>query len=68
MHINSHVIFFAPYPTFAHLNVTIITSVPHVRFGEDTQCLTALRDNAASHLRDVDATRAPLFFFFFPNG
>lgn len=36
---------------------------PHIPFGEDTGLLAALRDNATSHRRDVDATRAPLFFF-----
>lgn len=36
---------------------------PHIPFGEDTRLLAALRDNATSHRRDVDATRAPLFFF-----
>lgn len=59
--INSHLLSILYHIPLSHISHTpecyYYHQHPHIPFGKDT------RDNAASHRGDVDATRAPLFFF-----
>lgn len=60
-YINSHLLSLLYHIPLSHISHTPewyhYHQHPHIPFGKDT------RDNAASHRRDVDATRVPLFFF-----